>query len=127
MNCRDNRQSGYDWIWFPSRLAIYIRDGWQCVVCGRVAPECILSLDHIHPAGGNKADNLVTMCVDCNNLKGANPLSEWRPDLIPQVAALTARPLDRKRARELAWEMRPGRMRKKLADNKRRWRGKVAT
>lgn len=39
------RTSGYDWIWRPTRLAIYARDGNACVRCG--SPHA-LSLDHIH-------------------------------------------------------------------------------
>lgn len=28
------RASGGDLIWRPTRLAIYARDGWRCVICG---------------------------------------------------------------------------------------------
>lgn len=31
------KHSGGDLIWRPTRLAIYARDGWQCVACGHPA------------------------------------------------------------------------------------------
>lgn len=52
------------------REAVYARDGWACVACGR---QDRLSLDHKHPysrGGEDTYENLQTMCVPCNARKG---------------------------------------------------------
>ena len=54
------------------RREIFMRDGHKCVECGANRtddPEVILHVDHIIPvaAGGkDHADNLQTLCIDCN-------------------------------------------------------------
>lgn len=53
------------------RLAVYERDGWACLHCSAAEP---LSLDHIWPwslGGSDRAENLQTLCLPCNMLKGA--------------------------------------------------------
>lgn len=48
------------------RRAVYARDGNQCLWCGHVSR---LVLDHIVPwsaGGSNRAENLRTLCWDCN-------------------------------------------------------------
>lgn len=53
------------------RFAVYERDGYCCVKCGKPSP---LSLDHIWPwslGGTDERDNLQTLCIPCNCSKGA--------------------------------------------------------
>ncbi len=84
------------WIADGRRFAIYERDGWKCVYCGRSCfdirthPERFVSdgydafvfldaddehatLDHVKPrckGGGHENDNLVLSCIGCNSTKG---------------------------------------------------------
>lgn len=119
--------SGADWIWTTTRLAIYARDGWRCVACGREPGEARLeklSLDHVRPTcrgGSNKPSNLITLCVSCNGSRGASPISRWRPDLVAVVRRLRRRKLDRVAARKLAGELRPGRFIAKALRDARRF------
>ena len=53
------------------RMAVYERDGFQCLHCGEVEN---LTLDHIHPyslGGEDTFENLQTLCRSCNSRKGA--------------------------------------------------------
>lgn len=53
-------------------MAVLVRDGFQCVYCGRRPPEVVLEADHIVPraAGGSGVDtNLAAACRDCNGGK----------------------------------------------------------
>jgi 5-methylcytosine-specific restriction endonuclease McrA len=74
---------GKNWIRPVKRLAIYIRDEFRCVYCGRDLYHVdigTLSLDHVvcRSAGGNNdPSNLVTCCSTCNSSRGAKPLSVW--------------------------------------------------
>jgi hypothetical protein len=34
-----SRAAGGDLIWRPTRLAIYARDGWSCLICGAEPPR----------------------------------------------------------------------------------------
>lgn len=58
------------------RYQVITRDGGRCCVCGRSVKDGItLEVDHIIPIsrGGNSdADNLQTLCRDCNRGKGAS-------------------------------------------------------
>lgn len=74
-----NKWNGSKWIRKEKRLAIYIRDGFQCAYCGRdlksAAPEEV-NLDHLLPrsAGGkNEATNLITACRSCNASRQDKP------------------------------------------------------
>ncbi len=59
------------WIRTEKRLAIYLRDRFRCVYCGRDlhdAPPADLSLDHLEcrvSGGHNHEPNLVTACRSC--------------------------------------------------------------
>lgn len=53
------------------RLAVYARDGHQCVLC---AATDDLTLDHIYPwslGGPDTEENLRVLCRSCNSRKGA--------------------------------------------------------
>lgn len=55
------------------RLAIFQRDEYRCVYCGRQLPVAQLTVDHIQPRvkrGDNSPGNLVTACQQCNGEKG---------------------------------------------------------
>ena len=64
-----------------NRYKVYERDNWTCVSCGikveatkEYAPHQA-SIDHIIPVskgGSHTYDNVQTMCVTCNSLKGAS-------------------------------------------------------
>jgi 5-methylcytosine-specific restriction endonuclease McrA len=75
--------NGSKWIRPEKRLAIYLRDEFCCVYCGRdlhhAAPEEI-NLDHIKcrsHGGSNDATNLVTSCKTCNCSRGNKKISAW--------------------------------------------------
>ncbi len=101
--------SGYDWIWYPTRLAIYARDGHTCLACGSRER---LTLDHVRPVsrgGSNLPRNLITLCLSCNSSRQDRPLSVWKPGLQHVARRHTRRQLDREAARTLARELRPAR------------------
>jgi 5-methylcytosine-specific restriction endonuclease McrA len=71
------------WIRSNLRLAIYLRDEFRCVYCGRdlhgVGPQD-LTLDHVRPwskGGENVPENLVTACRHCNCARGARSLASY--------------------------------------------------
>lgn len=54
------------------RWAVWERDDFRCVHCGR---RQFLSVDHIHPetrGGTLRLDNLQTLCKPCNSRKGGS-------------------------------------------------------
>jgi hypothetical protein len=56
------------------RFSVYERDKYTCQYCGRKPPEAVLQIDHVYPValgGGDRIDNLLTACRDCNIGKGA--------------------------------------------------------
>ncbi len=94
------------WIRTEKRAAIYERDNWECVYCGRGPrdrrdlrqAQVILSLDHLTPrseSGDNSARNLVSCCLSCNGSRGARP---WRAyatgGAIERIEWLIEQPLD---------------------------------
>lgn len=98
--------SGSDWVWYPTRLAIYARDGWRCLRCGDVES---LSIDHVAIDGGNGPTNLITLCVSCNSSRQRQPIERFDRALAALAREHVAKPLDRAAARKLARELRPGR------------------
>lgn len=61
------------------RFEVFKRDHFTCQYCGRMAPDVILEVDHLHPvAEGGDDDilNLITSCRDCNRGKGKTLLSQ---------------------------------------------------
>jgi hypothetical protein len=56
------------------RYRVVIRDGCQCQLCGRRAPQVKIHVDHIKPwafGGETVIENLRVLCSDCNLGKGA--------------------------------------------------------
>lgn len=113
--------SGYDWIYRPTRFAIYHRDAFRCLSCMKkfkwTGKRKGLSLDHVVPlssGGKNSPDNLLTLCIKCNNSKGSKDLSTWVSTLKNpietmvrmQVALRT--PIDRLVGRSLCDALCPG-------------------
>jgi hypothetical protein len=115
------RPQGYNWVWLPTRLAIYARDHFRCLACGRRGWwRAGLSLDHVVPGGPSTPANLVTLCLSCNSEKGDRPLRAWRPELAEKVRAALRLPIDRDRGRKLAEKVKPGWLEGKRAKDARR-------
>lgn len=74
---------GSKWIRPEKRLAIYIRDSFQCAYCGRSLKNAAaeeINLDHLLPrvaGGSNEATNLITACKACNCSRGARPWVDY--------------------------------------------------
>ncbi len=54
------------------RVAVFRKDNFKCVFCGRSSKQVELQIDHIYPfgkGGSNEIDNLQTLCIDCNQGK----------------------------------------------------------
>lgn len=74
---------GSKWIRPEKRLAIYIRDGFQCAYCGRSlkhAAPAEVTLDHLLPrvaGGSNEATNLITACRACNSSRQEKPWMDY--------------------------------------------------
>lgn len=109
--------SGGKWIRGSTRWAIYYRDDFACVYCGRTAR---LSIDHVKPCengGCNDASNLVTCCLSCNSSKQGVSARKWYARLRERgidtekmrhrIARLLRKPLDRKRGRFLSRTREP--------------------
>lgn len=84
-----------NWIKRTRRLAIYLRDGFTCVYCGRDLHEALcphdLTLDHLRPrslGGGHDPRNLVTACRFCNSSRGNE---RWRRFASPESRAEVCR------------------------------------
>jgi Na+-translocating ferredoxin:NAD+ oxidoreductase RnfC subunit len=114
--------SGMDWIRLQKRMAIYHRDGFDCVWCRSVFPINELGhgleLDHVHREGGNEAYNLVTCCHTCNSVRQTMPMMIWLDKLArennetPQevayrVLVALGTPLNMKEGKRLAELRRP--------------------
>lgn len=72
------------------RFEVFKRDHFTCRYCGRMAPDVILEVDHIHPVAEGGTDdmvNLITSCRDCNRGKGKRKLTD-NDELKKQQAAL---------------------------------------
>lgn len=70
-----------------TRIAVLVRDGLRCRLCGRGADDGIqLEIDHVHPqskGGPGTLDNLQVLCFDCNRGK--------RDRLLPDEKRVQAR------------------------------------
>jgi 5-methylcytosine-specific restriction endonuclease McrA len=95
-----------NWLRAEKRVALYERDGWQCVYCGR-GPRTqqplrltgvVLSLDHLIPQsqnGSNHETNLVTACISCNSSRQDKAWTEYATGgAIERIEYLIQQPLD---------------------------------
>jgi hypothetical protein len=68
------------WIRPESRLAVYLRDGFRCLMCCddlHGADPRDVTLDHVIPkadGGSNKPDNIYTCCRKCNCSRQDRPI-----------------------------------------------------
>lgn len=92
---------GSRWIRPEKRLAIYIRDGFQCAYCGRDlkhATAAEVTLDHLLPrvAGGtNEATNLITACRACNSSRQDKPWMDYATGgAVERIQTLRVQPLN---------------------------------
>jgi hypothetical protein len=74
---------GSKWITPVKRLAIYLRDEFRCVYCGRDLHDAHpreLTLDHLTPrckGGSNEHTNLITACLNCNSRRQHRGVTQW--------------------------------------------------
>jgi hypothetical protein len=126
-----HRNSGKDWLWEPTRQAIYLRDGDRCVACDHEGPW-FLTVDHVDPRGGHAPSNLATLCVRCNSQKRSLSLEEWAtPEIAARVRRAAAEPLTdahRVVGRARAMVVRPRRVvARRERDLNRRSRARMAS
>lgn len=68
------------WIVRTRRLAIYLRDRFTCLYCGKDLHGCSnrdITLDHVRcriRGGCNRTSNLITACVSCNSRRAHRPI-----------------------------------------------------
>jgi hypothetical protein len=109
---RKAKWKGSKWVRRYTRVAIYLRDGYACVYCGKGEDEDLLTLDHRVPAvlgGDNRPSNLVTACLTCNSAKADLSVRAFLAQLrergvdttkvAPRIRRLVRKPLDRIGAR----------------------------
>jgi len=76
---------GRKWITKERRLALYIRDNFTCMYCGRNlknATPAEIGLDHLvcsSKGGTNENTNLVTCCRSCNSSRCDRDLADFAP------------------------------------------------
>jgi len=94
------------WIRRSTRLAVYARDGFDCVYCRSVFPLAYnglgLTLDHIvsrSRGGTHEPTNLVTACLSCNSKRQHR---KHRAQTEKKLLRLAARPLNRELGRVLS-------------------------
>jgi 5-methylcytosine-specific restriction endonuclease McrA len=102
---RPGRSSSF--IAKSTRFAIYHRDNFRCVYCGkRDDPPAYdgegLTLDHLIPrdhGGNHKPANLVTACVSCNS---SRQHKKHRKPTLQRLQRLASKPLNREVGKILA-------------------------
>ncbi|WP_018274538.1 HNH endonuclease [Teredinibacter turnerae] len=65
--------------------ALFARDNYQCMYCGKTFPYDALSRDHVHPSsrgGKDRWENVVAACKRCNQHKGDSLLEETHLELL---------------------------------------------
>lgn len=121
-HCRRRGRTS-SWIRPVKRLAIYLRDDFQCQYCGRKlndAPAREVTLDHLecqvdHPTGKlpnghsvHDESNLVTACLACNS--GRSARVRWHRYATPGAKARIQRNRRRKLNLSLARAVLEGRV-----------------
>lgn len=96
-----NGNQGSKWIRKERRLAIYLRDRFECGYCGRDLRDATsreVTLDHLIPrseGGTNQTHNLTTACLRCNSQRGAQTWTEYAPaGSIDRIRERTRQPLN---------------------------------
>lgn len=89
---RANGKVSGAWITKERRLAIYMRDNFCCVYCGKelkYSQPRTINLDHLLPRKGNTVkhlpnglsinheSNLVTACLSCNASRQDKPFTDY--------------------------------------------------
>lgn len=99
---------GGSWISKHARLAIYIRDGFQCAYCGRSlksAKPFDVTLDHLVPrcvGGTDEPTNIITACRPCNSRRQDKPWVDYAPGgARDRIETLRNQPLNLELARAL--------------------------
>lgn len=105
---KTGKYNGSKWIRPEKRLAIHIRDGFQCLYCGRDLKDAEpgeMHLDHLLPrsAGGKNGEaNLITACRACNCSRQDKPWIDFATGgAIDRIEQLRQRPLNVKLAKAL--------------------------
>lgn len=112
---RSKYQNGGRWIRAERRLAIYLRDGFECLVCAEplMGRPGRATLDHVVPrsrGGTHHESNLFTCCRSCNSRRQQMPLRtflrQYFGALMPvplagSMARITEAEIRRRRRREL--------------------------
>lgn len=65
--------------------ALFARDDYLCLYCGKEFPSPVLSRDHIHPVSRGGRDvwqNVITACKRCNQHKGSRLLADTDMQLL---------------------------------------------
>ena len=120
MTPRKRKNQGMNWIRQEKRLAIYIRDGLECVYCGSNVEDTKLTLDHLIPysmGGSNDQTNLVTCCHRCNSSRGtrdwrlfAESVAQYRntspSTIIEHIITTVQKPIDVPQAKKILAERR---------------------
>ena len=84
------------------RFAVFKRDEFTCIYCGRKSPEVELEADHKFPhkkGGKDEIENLVTSCTDCNRGKGSGDIT----DTISATQSMVAKALGIDRRTLVEW------------------------
>jgi hypothetical protein len=117
----DGQPSGYDWIGRTTRIAIYLRDNFECLMCGATEEDegVHLSLDHFNPDGGHHPSNLLTLCLSCNSSRRAMPGREFYAEILDFVHRQLEKPLDRAEALSIAKRRWPKRYKQQAAAQRR--------
>jgi len=81
---------GSKWIRREKRLAIYMRDNFSCLWCGKSHDNgALLQIDHLIPqskGGDNEPNNLLTACKPCNDRRGDMSVEEFIATLSKSVS-----------------------------------------
>lgn len=103
-----NGGQGSKWIRKDRRLAIYLRDRFECGYCGRDLRDATreeVTLDHLTPrceGGGNETGNLTTACLTCNSQRGDRAWTEYAPaGAVERILARTSQPINRDLAKAI--------------------------